>query len=115
MILFAEAPLDGDLLVKLLALALVVGQVVAIWLGISNRSQIQKREVTFEFTPASKELFDVHVRSNREEHDQLHTKISGVDRGSRDRLEKTVQDFNDKFQSLPSEIIALLRNTGVIK
>jgi hypothetical protein len=75
----------------------------------------QKREITFEFTPASKEAFDNLVLSNRQEHDQLHAKISAIDRGSRDRLEKTVQDFNDKLQSLPSEIIALLRNTGVIK
>lgn len=78
-------------------------------------SRKEKREITFEFTPASKEAFDNHVKANREEHDQLHAKLSGMDRGSRDRLEKTVQDFNDKFQSLPSEIIALLRNTGVIK
>ncbi|HMP83910.1 MAG TPA: hypothetical protein PKA41_14520 [Verrucomicrobiota bacterium] len=89
--ILAQAQLDGDLIVKLLMLALIVGQVAALWLGIANRNTIQKREITNGFAAASKEEHDALVRDNQKVHDQLFANISGKERGLREELGKELR------------------------
>lgn len=64
----------------------------------------QKREVSFTFDAASKEEFVKHVEDNDKQRGLLHKRIDDV-----------IDDYNAKFQSLPNEIVALLKNTGAIR
>lgn len=64
----------------------------------------QKREVSFTFDAASKEEFLKHVADNDNQRGLLHKRIDDV-----------IDDYNAKFQSLPNEIVALLKNTGAIR
>lgn len=49
-------------------------------------SQRQKREVSFSFTPASKEEFDKHALEDAQVHRELMAEIGRVDRGVVSRL-----------------------------
>ncbi len=53
----------------------------------------KKREVSFEFTPASKEEFQDHLDWDRREHENLFRKISGVERGAADRLDQRLSEM----------------------
>jgi hypothetical protein len=48
-------------------------------------------------------------------HYQLHAEFKTDLARVHQRLDDLATDFNDKIQSLPSQIIATLRNTGAIK
>lgn len=53
---------------------------------------------------ASKLEFQQHVRDTDKQRGLLHK-----------RMDEAIRDYNEKFQSLPNEIVALLRNTGNLK
>jgi hypothetical protein len=53
---------------------------------------------------ASKPEFFEHVRDNDKQRGILHN-----------RIDRAIDDYNEKFQALPNEIVALLRNTGNLK
>ena len=59
-------------------------------------------EMHKQFTP--KTDFSAHVRDNDKQRGVLHGRIDDV-----------VADYNEKFQKLPNEIVALLSNTGNLK
>jgi len=64
----------------------------------------QKREVTFGFIPASKDEFDKHVGSNKDEHNQLFAKLGGMERGCNLRMETMNTTFQTRMDSRLSEI-----------
>jgi hypothetical protein len=116
-------------------LAGVVVNIVTIFVLLSNRKE--KREVNFAFEPASKTEFEKHCELNRAEHSVIFSRFSGVEdsasrRGAalyekidnvRKELHQATTDqttalttkIEDIQADMPSRIIALLRNTGVIK
>lgn len=53
---------------------------------------------------ASREDFQQHVMDNETQRSILHS-----------RVDRAIEDYNRKFQALPNEIVALLRNTGNLK
>jgi hypothetical protein len=53
---------------------------------------------------ASKPDFNAHVADNDKNREILH-----------ERVNEAIRDYNQKFQDLPGEIIALLRNAGALK
>ena len=79
-------------------LASVIGSVVSVVVMLANRKQ--KREVSFSFEPASKVEFERHVEWNRREHESLHSKIGGVERGSNAMVEKIRQEISEMERRL---------------
>lgn len=79
----------------------------------------QKREVSIESVPegpcARKEDLERHKEENRDEHEHLHSKIGSSERAAHKRMDELVNDYNEKFQQLPHQIIALMRNAGIIR
>lgn len=53
---------------------------------------------------AAQDEFAEHVRDNDKQRGILHQ-----------RIDAAIADYNEKFQKLPNEIVALLRNTGNLR
>ncbi len=66
---------DAPFVLNLLLAAVLIGNAVAIWLGIANGKKIQRREVSFSETPASKREFDAHASECRLERAALRAEI----------------------------------------
>lgn len=96
---------------------------MGLW-GASKRSQ--KREVTFaEDFVTGKQCNLMHVEIDRrvtsleqqivDRFDQIqrddHMRAAGI----YERINRTERSFSDQIQALPSQLIAILKNTGAIK
>jgi hypothetical protein len=73
----------------------------------------QKREVSFMETPATKKEFDEHVAWNRREHENLFSKIGGVERGVTARIEsrldgmqRDAHEGREKLHDRINEVLA---------
>jgi LEA14-like dessication related protein len=80
-------------------------------------SSKQKREVSFTEPPASKKEFDAHVEWNRREHENLFSKIGGVERGVTlrietrlDRMEKESHAAREKLHDRINEVLSAVAN-----
>jgi hypothetical protein len=127
---------EGNFILQLLLAAVLIGNAVAIWLGIANGKKIQKREVSFTETPASKKEFDqftattnanfVQVREEMkaDRHDNavhasrrsetLFAKMD-ITRSELDtKIEDTRRELSEKIDAMPERVIATLKNTGAI-
>ena len=134
--MLAEAITDENLMLKLIGLGILVGTLTNTWLGVRNGSRRdihpQPLEVkgTIEF--ARKEELHTHVRRNEVEHDNMFKKLGGVERGlsekisavsgnmhaltaSNNQQNEQLAEMRETLKDMPSEIIALLKNTGAIK
>jgi hypothetical protein len=88
-------------------LILVLGSLASIGANIATALSVrrtQRREVSFQFTPASKEEFERHVASNKQEHENLFSKIGGVERGSTARLDEFSKEWRGALSMQTSEI-----------
>lgn len=86
----------------------------------SNRAQ--KRQVSFQFEPASKEAFDEHVRDTRHNFDQVRNELK-EDRQANQvhasaraaslykKIDEVRAELAAKVENMPDRIIAQLRNT----
>jgi hypothetical protein len=88
----------GGLIVMIVALKRVSD------VNVTNRELRVHVEQKLHDLFASKPEFQEHVRDNDRQRGILHK-----------RLDDAIQDYNEKFQALPNEIVALLRNTGNLK
>lgn len=84
----------------------VVLIVTSIVMVSSNKKQ--RREVTFGFEPASKADFEAHEEWNRREHENLFSKIGGVERGAQSKLEDAINSGNVSREKLHERINDLL-------
>lgn len=89
----------------------------------------QKREVSFstEFVRKSEiQVITDRIRHVEEQMGMIHRElkedraalmIADEQRSAKihDRMNELSSDFNDKFQSLPNEVIVILKNTGALK
>jgi hypothetical protein len=73
----------------------------------------QKREVSFTGTPADKKEFEAHVEVNRKDHDGLHSKIGGTERGLRTEMHNGLSALRDKVDKLAETVSALNATTGL--
>lgn len=74
-------------------------------------SRKQKREVTFGFIPASKDEFDKHVAKNEREHENLFSKIGGVERGGLARMDAISKEWRG-FVDGKFDDMAVADNSG---
>jgi hypothetical protein len=70
----------------------------------------QKREVSFHETPATKKEFDEHVAWNRREHENLFSKIGGVERGVTARIEARLNDMQSDANEAREKIHHRINN-----
>jgi hypothetical protein len=118
-----------------LTLGVIVAIVTNIWTAVRG-NKAQKREVSFQFTPASKEEFDqftattntnfVQVRDEMKrdrEANQVHAsrrsetlfaKMENTRTELDAKLEHTRRELSEKIDDMPERVIATLKNTGAI-
>ena len=110
-IILAEAASNSDIITWgiVITLTTVGANVAAVVLAFSNRKQ--KREVSFGFIPASKDEFDKHVENNKSEHEQLFSKIGGVERGGTANTDKKVDSLRHEITAIGKEVSALQAST----
>lgn len=83
--------------------ALVV-MVIALNRKVDTQISPQPLDVNLVEQFASRREFLDHVRDNDKQRAILHK-----------RMDDCIKDYNEKFQQLPNEIVALLRNTGNLR
>jgi uncharacterized membrane-anchored protein YhcB (DUF1043 family) len=127
---------ESNFLLQLMIAAIFIGNLIAIWLGIANGRRIQKREVSFSETPATKKEFDQHVvetarnfnavrnelahdRQLNQEHaskrsETLFRKMDATRSELDTKLEDTRRELSQKIDDMPERVIATLKNTGAI-
>jgi uncharacterized membrane-anchored protein YhcB (DUF1043 family) len=127
---------EPNFLLQLFIALLFVGNVVAVWLGVINGRRIQRREVSFTETPASKKDFDQHVvetarnfnavrnelahdRQANQEHaskrsETLFRKMDTTRTELDTKIEDTRRELSDKIDAMPERVITTLKNTGAI-
>lgn len=83
-------------------LTMVGGQAATLIVMLSNRKQ--KREVSFGFEAPTKGDFEKHVEQNRREHENLFSKIGGIERGAGARMDALAHEWHkvmdDRFETL---------------
>lgn len=133
--MFADATPDANSFLQFwLILSLIFSTLVSIGtFAVMVLNRKQKREVSFEFTPASKEEHDEHVAETKatfdairkelkeDRHDnQVHASTRSASiykqiENTRVELEKKIQSVADDVRDTPERVIAILRNAGRIK
>lgn len=93
---------------------LVITTILANIAVIVGTRRKQKREVSFEFTPASKEEFDKHIESNKEEHDQLFSKMGGMERGLRGEFSNEIKVVRSEMVETVKQLAALNNNAELL-
>jgi len=96
--------LGGMIISTLLTLGGLIISIVAI--NKKQEVQISDQPISIKLQEqfAGKHEFQEHVQDNDRQRGMLHK-----------RIDRVIADYNDKFQTLPNEIVALLKNTGAIK
>lgn len=69
---------------------------------LANRKQ--KREVNFAVELASKAEFDRHVEKNEREHENIFTKLGGMDRGQSSKLSVEITAVHNRVNGLEKSI-----------
>lgn len=91
------------------ALVVVAANVTAIWAALRK----QKREIHFGFEPASKVEFETMVKRNEREHENLFSKIGGVERGQSAKLDakfaELSKDAHDGREKIHDRINVVLK------
>jgi hypothetical protein len=57
------------------------------------RNDAERRDITINSEAATKDEFTAHVSRNQLEHDQLHTKISGSEKGTRGHISEQIAEL----------------------
>lgn len=96
----------------ILTLTTIAGNVATVIALLVNRKQ--KREVSFGFVPASKEEFDDHRMNNKEEHDQLFSKLGGVERGLRGEFSNEIKTVRSEMTETVRQLAALNNNAELL-
>ena len=109
MILAAE--LDGDFTLKAIGLALVVGQLITIWLGIVRGKQAERRSITFEGSPVDKAEFERHIQANEAQHKDIFHKLGGVERGVRAEMKGDMEIIRRDIKVVEQSVSGLTAAT----
>jgi hypothetical protein len=90
----------------LVLIAVVVGAVVSVLQYFQSKRAVGEAQAPQPFIVAmqkefaSKHEFDVHVAANVLEHNNLFSKIGGVDRGLREEDKQIRKEMADKFDAI---------------
>ena len=79
------------------------------------RNDSERREVTISPAVVGKPDFERHLEQNRHEHENLFSKIGGVERGMNARLEAAITANNDSRSKLHDRINEVVENTAEMK
>jgi len=88
--ILAEASNSDVITWQVILVITTIGANLAIILSSRRK---QKREISYEFDPASKEELEKHIQADAREHEKLFSKIGGVERGMNERVEKRLTDL----------------------
>lgn len=75
----------------------LVASIVANFATVISVRRTQKREINFGFVPASNDDFEKHLAANQKEHENLFSKLGGVERGARERLDMVTSKWQDRI------------------
>lgn len=97
---------------EITSLILTIGMFAVAVVALVIAGRKQKNEVTFGFTPASKDEFDRHVAHNTHEHMNIFSKIGGAERGMDAKLKEVIKEGNESREKLHDRINELLPKVG---
>ena len=86
----------GWVVVILVGLVMGARAVIGLWRDLQKPSGPEQREVKMMASAVERSVFEAHVVKNEREHENIFSKLGGVDRGGQERLEK-------KFEQLRNE------------
>jgi hypothetical protein len=131
-----QATPEAGFLLQLAIAVVFIGNIIAVWLGVINGRRIQRREVSFAETPASKREFDqftattnanfVAIRNEMaaDRHaNEVHASARGKTLFAKmdttrteldNKIEDTRRELSNKIDAMPERVIATLKNTGAI-
>lgn len=84
----------------------VLVNIVTIFFLLGNRKE--RREVSFTVEPASKEEFEKLVIQNRHEHENIFSKIGGVERGADAKMAAMMKESNEGREKIHKRINEVL-------
>lgn len=83
-----------------------------------TRNDAEKRDVTISPDTATKQEFNAHVQRNAEEHDGLHSRVGGSERGTREMIDKKITELRheqaEAIHNLNAEVVELAKQVGEI-
>lgn len=85
----------GWVVVVLAGLVLILRNVIGLWRDM-NRPEREKREVTISASLPSKEELDRLFGENKREHENLFSKIGGVDRGAAQKIDERIEKLREE-------------------
>lgn len=95
---------------------LTIGVIITIaaqFIILARSNRAQKREVSFEFEPASKKEFDKHVEENERDHRDLFSKLGGVERGGAAKLSGEITAVHNRVNGLEKSIGGLEKSAEI--
>lgn len=121
MFLLAESPLPdphspvavGWTLIVITWLLSTATSLVVGFFTIRNLTRKQTREVTVTGENVSKTAFEQHVEHNQKEHENLFSKLGGVDRGIRAEVKKDTEAIHEKINAVAREVSGLTTATDM--
>jgi hypothetical protein len=100
----AQATPDANTVwIVIIALASVGANLATIIAVFSARGK-QKREISWGFEPASKTEFEKHVEVNRREHENLFSKLGGMERGATTRMDLISSEWREFVETKFGEL-----------
>jgi DNA anti-recombination protein RmuC len=91
-----------DFIGRLTMAAVIIGQALVIWVTLLNRKQ--RREVSFEFTPASREELEKLAARNQSEHDMMSARITRIESEMMRRVESLGRELREAIESVRTEL-----------
>lgn len=105
----------GLVVCVLMLILLVVVQVMQ----LVDRNKKQSRVVSFEGTPVDKSEFDQFKAENKAEHETIHSRIGGMERGVEARLRHEIAQSNadakESRKNLHEEMITVREDIASLK
>lgn len=98
--LLAQSALDGDFMLKFLLGGLLLLQIATLVGGLLRGREAKRRSVSFEGVPLDKAEFIEHCNENKREHENLFSKLGGVERGIRSEVKLDVEKIYNEVNRL---------------
>jgi hypothetical protein len=110
--IFADAATPNANTVWLVILVLAgLGGNIATIVAVIQGSRKQKREVSFEFVPASKEEFDLQKKHCTDRHAQLFAEIKTLKENTGDEVESKIEVVRKDVVAVGKEVASLQTET----
>lgn len=83
----------GWVVIILAGLMVIARTAIGFWRDLTKRPGPEQREVKMMALAVERSVFESHVAKNDREHENIFSKLGGVDRGGQERMEKRIDEL----------------------